>query len=126
MRRALPRFEGKLLIRKGDTVKILAGKDLGKTGVVTKVWPKTGRILVEQPAQGETPAVPLNAVTKHVKAQPTPTDPNPKGGIQVVAAPFPVGKVALVNASGEATRVRAQKDADGKVTRVAVKGGGTL
>lgn len=33
-------------IKKGDKVKILAGKDKGKTGTIEKVFPKTGRVIV--------------------------------------------------------------------------------
>lgn len=126
MRKSTPKFEGKLHVKKGDTVQILAGKDAGKTGVITKVYPKTGRVLVEQPAAGDGAATPLNAVTKHVKAQPTPGNPNPQGGIQVVAAPLQVSKIALVNAAGDATRIRVEVGADGKKARIAVKGGGSI
>jgi len=34
-------------IKKGDNVKMLSGKDRGKTGVVVKVSPATGRIMIE-------------------------------------------------------------------------------
>ena len=34
-------------IKKGDNVKMLSGKDRGKTGVVLKVSPTTGRIMIE-------------------------------------------------------------------------------
>ena len=37
----------KLRIKKGDTVKVLSGKDKGKTGKVIKVMPKIGKITVE-------------------------------------------------------------------------------
>jgi large subunit ribosomal protein L24 len=116
MRRSAPKFEGKLHIRKGDTVKVLAGKDAGKTGTVLRVFPKTGKVLVEG----------LNIAIKHQKAQPTPADPNPQGGRVEVAVPMPAGKVALVNSQGEPTRVRVASGADGKKVRVAVKGGDTL
>ena len=106
------KFEAKLKVKSGDTVKVLAGKDTGKTGVITRVFPKTGKILVEG----------VNFVTKHQKAQPTPADPNPTGGKVVVEAPILASKVALVNANGEATRVRTEI-VDGKKGRIAVKGG---
>ncbi|MFY7952523.1 MAG: 50S ribosomal protein L24 [Armatimonadaceae bacterium] len=116
MRRSAPKFEGKLVIRKGDTVKVLAGKDAGKTGTVLRVFPKTGKILVEG----------VNIATKHQKAQPTPADPNPTGGRVEIAVPMPVGKVALVNSQGEPTRVRVGTGSDGKKVRIAVKGGDTV
>jgi len=37
----------KLRIKTGDTVKLLSGKDKGKTGKVIKVFPKTGKLVVE-------------------------------------------------------------------------------
>jgi large subunit ribosomal protein L24 len=37
----------KMKVKKGDTVKVISGKDKGKTGEVTMVMPKTGKILVE-------------------------------------------------------------------------------
>lgn len=111
-------FEGKLLIKKGDTVIILSGKDKGKTGAVTKVFPKTGKLVVEG----------LNIITKHVKAQPTAADPNPEGGRIQVEAPILASKVSLVNAEGKPTRVRPVKDESGKreKLRVAVKGGAPI
>lgn len=116
MRRPTPKFEGKLHIRKGDTVQILVGKDAGKTGTVLRVYPKTGKVVVEG----------LNIVIKHQKAQPTPADPNPVGGKIEKPAPLAVSKVALVNAEGKPTRVRAGVGADGKKARIAVKGGAPL
>jgi len=112
MPRTAIKFEAKLKVRSGDTVKVLAGKDAGKTGVITRVYPKTGKVIVEG----------VNFVTKHQKAQPTPADPNPTGGKVVVEAPILASKVALVNANGEATRIRTHV-VDGKKVRVAVKGG---
>lgn len=37
----------KMKVKKGDTVKIISGKDKGKTGEVTRVFPKTGKIVVD-------------------------------------------------------------------------------
>lgn len=112
MRRNTIKFEAKLKVRKGDTVKVLAGRDAGKTGVISRVYPKTGKIMVDG----------INIVTKHQKAQPTPNDPNPTGGKITVEAAILASKVSLVNANGDATRIRMQI-IDGKKQRVAVKGG---
>ena len=57
----------KLHVRKNDTVVVISGKDQGKTGEVLKVYPKTGKVLV----QG------VNIVKKHQK----PTRVNAEGGI---------------------------------------------
>ena len=48
----------KVHVRKSDTVVVISGKDKGKTGEVLKVYPKTGKVLV----QG------INIVKKHQKA----------------------------------------------------------
>src|SRR5438128_661504 len=48
-----------LKIKKGDTVKIVAGKDKGKTGKVEKVFPKENRILVTG----------INQYKRHLKAR---------------------------------------------------------
>ena len=37
----------KLRIKKGDTVKVLSGKDKGKTGKVISVMPKSAKVVVE-------------------------------------------------------------------------------
>ena len=42
-------------VKKGDTVVVIAGKDKGKKGKVTKVMPKTNRVIVEG----------VNVITKH-------------------------------------------------------------
>ena len=57
----------KLHVKKNDTVVVVSGKDAGKTGEVLKVYPKTGRVLV----QG------VNIVKKHQK----PSRANSQGGI---------------------------------------------
>ena len=54
-------------IRRNDNVLILAGKDKGKTGIVEKVFPETGRFVVKGIALAK----------KHIK----PSKQNPKGGI---------------------------------------------
>lgn len=131
MRKPAKPFEGKLHIKKGDIVVVLSGKDRGKTGKVTRVLPKVGKVELEafpaaeypkgHPAEGQ--AVKLNDAIKHTKGQPTPTNPNPEGGRVVIALPISVSKVALQNGEGKPTRVRIQADEDGTKKRVAVKGG---
>lgn len=113
MRKKTIPFEGKLQVKSGDNVIVLVGKDRGKTGKILKVYPKTGKVLVEG----------LNIVTKHEKAQPTQEDPNPKGGRVEQSVPMLASKVALVNAEGKPTRVKVETDKKGVKTRVAAKGG---
>jgi large subunit ribosomal protein L24 len=69
-------------IIKGDNVKILSGKDRGKTGKVLRVIPKEGKVLIEG----------LNLVKKHVK----PRRQGEKGQRVSVPAPVDASNVMLV------------------------------
>jgi len=104
---------GKMFIKTGDTVMVIAGKDKGRTGKVTRVYPMTAKVVVEG----------LNIAVKHQKGRPTQADPNPEGGRVEVSAPILACKVALLNSEGKPTRVRTQVAEDGTKTRIAVKGG---
>jgi large subunit ribosomal protein L24 len=96
-------------IKKGDTVVILAGKDKGKTGEVTKIIPKQDKVLVSG----------VNVHARHRK----PTQLNPQGGIERKEAPLHISNVAIADPkSGEPTRVRFE-ERDGKKVRVAAKSG---
>ena len=98
-------------IKKGDSVVVLSGKDKGRTGTVLQVLPKDGKVVVEG----------VNVATKHRK----PTQANPQGGIERVAAPMAISKVAVADKDGKPTRVRFETK-DGKKVRVAVKSGETI
>ena len=88
-------------IRKGDRVVVLAGKDKGRQGVVTRVFPKDARVLVEG----------VNMVQRHTR----PTQMDPQGGIKNKEAPLHLSNVALVDSKGKATRVGFRVDGDKKV-----------
>ncbi len=90
-----------LKIKKGDTVKVIAGKDKDKEGKVLSV--KNGKILVEG----------VNMITKHAK----PSQANPNGGIVQREAAIDASNVMLVH-EGKATRVGFAVQ-DGKKVRVA-------
>ena len=90
-----------LKIKKGDTVKVIAGKDKGKEGKVLTV--DGGKVIVEG----------VNTVTKHAKA----SQANPKGGIITQEAAIDVSNVMYVH-KGKATRV-GFTTVDGKKVRVA-------
>lgn len=99
-------------IKKGDTVRVIAGKDKGKEGTVEKVFPSKERVIVKG----------VNIVKKHQK----PTNANPNGGIVEVEAPIHVSNVMLIDPSNnEPTRV-GFKIEDGKKVRVSKKTGKTL
>ena len=103
---------GMAKIKKGDQVVVLSGKDKGRTGSVTQVMPKDGKVLVAG----------INISTRHRK----PTQANPQGGIEKVEAPMHISKVAVADPkTGKPTRVRIA-DKDGKKVRVAAKSGETI
>ena len=99
-------------IKKGDSVVVLSGKDKGKTGTVSKVLPKEGKVIVEG----------ANVAVRHRK----PSQTNPQGGIDRREAPMHIAKVAVADPKdGKPTRVRFE-ERDGKKVRVAVKSGETI
>ncbi len=91
-------------IRRDDEVIVLAGKDKGKTGKVTKVLVEDGKVFVEG----------INLIKKHQKPVPQLQQP---GGIVDKEAPLNVSNVAIVNpATGKADRVGFRNE-DGKKVR---------
>jgi large subunit ribosomal protein L24 len=89
-----------LKIKKGDTVKVIAGKDKEKEGKVIAVDPKKGTVLVEG----------VNMITKHTK----PSMANQQGGIIHQEGPIDISNVMYVH-KGKATRVGFKMDGDKKV-----------
>ncbi len=98
----------KLHIKKGDTVKVIAGDDKGKTGKVLKVMVTDNRALVEG----------LNIVTKHRK----PTAQNTGGKIDKVEAPIHISNLMVV-VGGKPTRIGRKLNDEGKLQRVVRKTG---
>ena len=90
-------------IRKGDTVKVIAGKDKDKEGKVISVNPKKGAVLVEG----------VNMVTKHTK----PSMSNQQGGIVNKEAWIDASNVMVMH-EGKVTRIGFKVE-DGKKVRVA-------
>ena len=89
-----------LKIKKGDTVKVIAGKDKDKEGKVLSVDQKNARVVVEG----------VNMVTKHTK----PSATNQAGGIIQQEAAIEVSNVMYIH-KGKATRVGIKMDGDKKV-----------
>ena len=89
-----------LKIKKGDTVKVIAGKDKDKEGKVLSVDQKNARVVVEG----------VNMVTKHTK----PSATNQAGGIIQQEAAIDVSNVMYIH-KGKATRVGIKMDGDKKV-----------
>jgi large subunit ribosomal protein L24 len=100
----------KLHIRKGDTVKVIAGDDKGKTGKVLEVVLDKQRAFVEG----------VNIITKHEK----PSAGKPEGGIKKIEAAIHVSNLALIDpASGQTTRIGRKANDQGKLQRFAKKTG---
>ncbi len=97
-------------MRKGDTVKILAGNSRGKSGKVLEVIKAKNRAIVEG----------YNIVVKHVK--PSATSPN--GGIEKTEAAIHISNLMVVDgATGDATRTGRKADSEGKLQRYSKKTG---
>ncbi len=100
-------------IKKGDKVIVIAGKDRGTTGTVSRVMPDKSLLLIEG----------VNVVKKHRRA----TQRARKGQIIDKTMPIHVSNVQIVDPkSGKGTRVKITRNADGARERVAVKSGSTL
>ena len=96
----------RIQIRKNDQVKVIAGRDLNKTGRVLRVLRDKGRVVVEG----------VSFLKRH-------TRPNPqrqiKGGIVEREAPIHVSNVMIVcGACGKPTRIGHNVLADGKKVRI--------
>ncbi|NQV12362.1 50S ribosomal protein L24 [Candidatus Uhrbacteria bacterium] len=72
-------------IRTGDNIKVLAGKDKGKTGKVIQTFPEMGKVVVDK----------LNMTTKHLKG-----NANQKGKKIEYPAPMNASNVAIVGTDG--------------------------
>lgn len=97
-------------IKKGDTVKILYGKDAGKSGKVLKAVIKDSMVVVDG----------LNLVTKHLKGN----GKDIKSEIVKIVKPIHISKVMLIcPVCGKATRVKTTRDEKGKSVRICVKCG---
>jgi large subunit ribosomal protein L24 len=99
-----------LKIRKGDTVKVLSGKDKGKQGKVLRVFPTTRKVTVEN----------VNMHTRFEKGR-----TRRQVGQQVTSAsPIAISKVMLIDSSsGKPTRVGYQILENGTKQRIGRKSG---
>ena len=97
-------------IRKGDTVRVIAGKDKDKEGKVLSVDAKNHRVLVEG----------INMVSKATK----PNAKNPQGGIVKMEAPIHISNLNAVDPkSGKPTRIGRRKNDKGVTVRYSKKSG---
>ena len=99
-----PKIRIKVRIKKDDTVKVISGRDKGKTGRVLHVDPERGKVLVEG----------VSMVKRH-------TRPNPsrqiKGGIAERESAISISNVMVVTSGGQATRVGYRTEGAGAATR---------
>jgi ribosomal protein L24, bacterial/organelle len=102
-------MQKKLHIKKGDTVKVIAGNSKGQEGKVLKVNVDNDKAIVEG----------IALVSKHSK----PNAKNTKGGIVKQEAPIHVSNLMLVDGEGKATRIGRKLDKEGKLVRYSKKSG---
>ena len=106
-------------IRKGDNVKVMRGKDAGKTGEVLLVVRKTTQFGTER----------TMVVVKDINVVKKSQKPNPQFGIQGgfinFEKPIDISNVMLVDAKGNASRV-GFKIEDGKKVRINKKDGSVI
>lgn len=95
---------GKLKIKSGDTVRVIAGEHKGSEGKVLKVLIDKNKAIVEG----------VNLVSKHEK----PSATNPQGGIKEKEAALQVSNLSLIDSNGKTTRVGYKIDS-GKKVRIA-------
>jgi large subunit ribosomal protein L24 len=96
-------------VRKGDEVLVIAGKNKGQRGRITRAIPEKDRVVVEN----------VNMVKKHLKAR----GPQQRGGIVEVEAPLHVSNVMLICPNcGKASRTGHRiLEGEGKVSHRKVR-----
>ena len=97
---------GKLKIKTGDIVRVIAGDHKGSEGKILTVFIDKNKAIVEG----------VNMIKKHMK----PNAQNPQGGIVEKEAALQISNISLINSKGEATRVGYRIE-DGKKVRYAKK-----
>ena len=91
----------RIRLKKGDEVIVLAGKDVGRRGTITRVIPSTDRVIVDG----------VNMAKRHTK----PRGQVMQGGIIDKEMPIHISNVALVCRSCGPTRVGYRVEGDNKV-----------
>lgn len=100
----------KMSVKKGDTVQVISGRDKGKVGEITRVFPKTSKVIVEG----------VNVKTKHVKPQ----QEGESGQIITQEAPIHSSNVMLYSTKEKvASRIGYTFTEDGRKVRMLKKTG---
>ncbi len=103
----------RLKIKKGDNVRVIAGKDKGKEGKVTQVFPEIEKVVVDK----------VNLMKKNIKPQ----KKGEQGQIIEFSNPLHVSNVMIIDPdNGKPSRVGFKKTADGKKVRISKKSGSNL
>jgi large subunit ribosomal protein L24 len=111
-RRKIPRVPH-MHVRKGDRVRVIRGAHTGLEGTVMESLPKLNRVVIEG----------VNMRKRHTR----PSQGNPEGGIITFEAPIHASNVMLIDpSSGEPSRTRVKRDAEGRKERIAVKSGNPI
>ncbi len=101
-------MQSKLHIKKGDTVKVIAGNARGQQGRVLNIDIKKKRAIVEG----------INIISKHSK----PNAANPQGGIIKKEAPINIANLMVIDGQGNPTRIGRKIDkSTGKLVRYSKK-----
>ncbi len=102
----------KMRLRKGDRVRVLSGKDLGKEGEITRVLPERNMVIVDG----------VNVAKKHQRS----TKATMQGGIIDKDMPVPASNVAILCPNCGPSRIGYRFDDDGVKARVCKKCGKDL
>ena len=98
-------------LKKGDRVVVLTGKDRGREGVISRVMPKEGKLIVDG----------INVAKKHQKS----TRATMQAGIIDREMPIDASNVSILS-EGRPSRVGYRIEADGKKVRIAKRTGEVL
>ena len=102
-----------LKIKRGDRVRVLTGKDRGTEGLVVRVLPTEGKVVVEG----------VNTARRHRKAR----SATESGGILDIDMPIPVANVAVLSpGDGKPTRVGYKLQEDGTKVRICRRTGAEI
>lgn len=110
MARNKPTFKAKIKIKRGDTVKVIAGGSKGRTGEVLQVFPADNTAIVDG----------ANVRIKHLKAT-----ENDAGGRVDKVMPIHISNLAVLDSDGGVSRV-GRRDENGKNVRYTKSNGQTL
>ncbi|MGO0122795.1 50S ribosomal protein L24 [Desulfothermobacter acidiphilus] len=106
-------MKGKVHVKKGDTVVVLTGKDVGRKGKVLRVLPEEKKVVVEK----------VNVVKRHTR----PTRQLPQGGIIEKEAPVHASNVMLVcSRCGRPTRIGRKVLPEGRRVRICKRCGESI